>query len=561
MDTASNTESPLGPAILGVLLHATASLPREPSTDVLLTQAFLQADGRALRSPEFRAGLAACLASMRHPGDEEARAQDAAQWEALLSNQWGGQLLIDARLTPEQRLANLSFFLLRPELPLGLLVPYAGNLTSIAAHEAQQALQAFPPEQVAPIARFPEALVSRFPEMEALPRPVDAQALSVLVPHVLRPDQAARFLQSLADEVHGAALEDSPVSASRRAFADYASSGLRELATRLEADTDPRQVAQVLVLGGLQHQAFFQNLTPFTENALAVHEQPVGTVSAVDGVAREVLSQSMSLMGMALGGAVGTAAAEMTFRSASRVVDALIAGGRLPLGALAGEVLGVPGLGLAPQALGELVAALTQLYAAQLAGLGDEAATLVEELMPLLLRGEVEGLDTAWTSLLENPERMEALRQAEDETRAEVLRMLLMGGAVGALSWEALAPALLAHTQTLFGHFLPADMPAAEAAQRFATSAARAVAVLANEGLFFRIRAGELSPTEALAEARELGASLFVGGTEPATDPGLTIAMLGALAPLADIEDAVDDDSDDALDETALDELDDEESA
>jgi hypothetical protein len=552
MEASSDTAGPpSGPAIMGMLLHAVANLPREPSTDVLITQAFLQADTRALQSPEFRSGLAACLASLRYPGDEEARAQDVAQWVVLFSDPLGEQLLSDPRLTPEQRLANLSFFLLRPELPLGLLVPYAGNLTSIAAHEAQQALQMFAPEQVAPIARFPEALVSRFPEMSALPQPVDAQALSVLVPHVLRPDQAARLLESLADEVHGAVLEDSPVSASRRAFADHASAGLRELATRLKADTDPRQVAQVLVLGGLQHQAFFQNLTPFTENALAVHEQPAGTVSAVDGVAREMLSRSVNLLGMALGGAVGTAAAEMTFRSASRVVDSLIAGGRLPLGALAGEVLGVPGLGLVPQALGELVAALTQLYAAQLAGLGDEAATLVEELMPLLLRGEVEGLDTAWTALFQSPERMEAFQRADDETRAEVLRMLLLGGAVGVFSWEALAPALLAHTQTLFGHFLPADMPAATAAELFARSSARAVAVLANEGLFFRIRAGELSPTEALAEARELGASLFVGGTEPAVDPGLTIAMLGSLAPLADMEDAVDDD---------LNELDDEES-
>jgi hypothetical protein len=116
----------------------------------------------------------------------------------------------------------------------------------------------------------------------------------------------------------------------------------------------------------------------------------------------------------------------------------------------------------------------------------------------------------------------------------------------------------MAQTQTLFGHFLPADMPANEAAQRFATSSARAVAVLANDGLFLRIRAGDLSPTEGLAEARELGASLFVGGTEPATDPGLMIAMLGALAPLAEVEDDVEDD---VADEPDLDEVDDEEPA
>ncbi len=557
-DSSDTAGPPSGPAIMGMLLHAVASLPREPSTEVLITQAFLQADARALQSPEFRMGLAACLASLRYPGDEEARAQDVAQWVVLFTDPVGGQLLSDPRLTPEQRLANLSFFLLRPELPLGLLVPYAGNLTSMTAHEAQEALQAFSPEQVAPIARFPEALVSRFPEMTSLPQPVDAQALSVLVPHVLRPDQATRILQSLADEVHGAVLDDSPVSASRRALADHASAGLRALATRLEADTDPRQVAQILVLGGLQHQAFFQNLTPFTEDALAVREQPVGTVNAVHGVARELLSRSVSLIGMALGGAVGTAAAEMTFRSASRAVDALIQGGRLPLGALAGEVLGVPGLGVSPQALSELVAALTQLYAAQLAGLGDDAATLLEELMPLLLQGEVQGLDAAWAALLQNPERMEALRTADEETQAEVLRLLLVGGAVGAFSWEALATALMAQTQMLFGHFLPADMPATEAAQRFATSSARAVAVLANDGLFLRIRAGDLSPTEGLAEARELGASLFVGGTEPATDPGLMIAMLGALAPLAEVEDDVEDD---VADEPDLDEVDDEEPA
>jgi hypothetical protein len=87
-------------------------------------------------------------------------------------------------------------------------------------------------------------------------------------------------------------------------------------------------------------------------------------------------------------------------------------------------------------------------------------------------------------------------------------------------------------------------MDSATAAERFATSTARAVAVLANEGLFVRVRAGDLSPTEALAEARELGASLFVGGTEPAVDPGLTIAMVGALAPLADVDDFVVDETD-----------------
>jgi hypothetical protein len=528
---------------MGLLLHAVANLPREPSTDVLLAQAFLQTDARALQSQEFRSGLAACLARLRYPGDEETRAQDLAQWVVLLSDPVGEQLLSDPRLTPEQRLANLSFFLLRPELPLALLSAYGGNLTSAAAHEAQLALQALLPEQVAPIARFPVALVPRIPELAAMTQPVDAQALSVLVPHVLRPDQAARFLQSLADEVLGAVQEDSPVSGSRRAFADMAAAGIRALASRLEADTDPRQVAQVLVLGGLQHQAFFQNLAPFTEDALARREQPPGTISAVDGVARELSATSVGLIGMAVGGPVGMAAAGRVFRSVTRAVDALVAGGRLPLGALAGEVLGVPGLGMAPRALGEVVAALTQLYAAQLSGLGDDAATLVEDLMPLLLRGEVEGLGAAWAALLGNPERVEALRSADAEARAEVLRVLFVGGAVGAFSWEEVALALMNHGQTLFGHALPAETPVAAAAALLASSAARAVAVLANDELLDTLREGQLSPAEALAESRELGASLFAGGAEPA-DPALTAAMLGALAPPGSVDVTDDEEAD-----------------
>jgi hypothetical protein len=254
----------------------------------------------------------------------------------------------------------------------------------------------------------------------------------------------------------------------------------------------------------------------------------------VDGVARELLSTSVGLIGMALGGPVGTAAAGMIFRSVSRRVDVLMAGGRPPLGALAGEVLGVPGLGMAPRALGELVAALTQLYATQLAGLGDEAAMLVEDLMPLLLRGEVEGLGTAWADVLKDPAQVEALRGADAEARAEVLRVLLVGGAMGAFPWDAVAAALMEHGQTIFGQTLSADTPSAAAAL-LASSAARAVAVLANDELFDRIRSEELSPAEALAEARELGASLFVGGSEPA-DPALSAAMLGTLAPPGSVE-------------------------
>ncbi len=544
MDSTPNSPAPSGPAVMGLLLRSVAALPREPSTDILVTQAFLQADARALQDQEFRSGLAACLAALRYPSEGEPREQDAARWEQLLSDPLGEQLLVDPRLTPEQRLAHLSFFLLRSELPVELLAHASGNLTGVAAHEAQLALQAFPPEQVAPVARFPAALVPRFPELAALPQPVDAQAISTLVPHALRPDQAALLLGALADEALGAVLDESPVKAQRQALATLAAEGLRALAEQLKAETEPQLVAQLLVLGGLQHQAFFQNLAPLTEDALARHEQPPGTVSAVGAVARELLSTSVLQMGMALGGPVGTNAARLILRQVAQAVEALCAGGKLPLGALSGEVLGIPGLGLAPRAISEVVAALTQLYALRLAELGDEASTLLGDLLPLLFRGEVEGLGAGWATLLSNPERLEFFQNMDALARAQALSALLVGGAVGAFTWEEVAPTLQAQGQALFGYALSSETPPAAVPALYASSAAWAVAVLANEDVYSGVCAGVINPEEALAQAREFGMGLFAGGTEP-TDPPLTAAMLRRLTP-AGLYDATDLDGDEA---------------
>lgn len=528
METPPDTAPALGPALLGRLLFSAAQLPRQASTDTLVTQALRQVDARALRSPELCTGLAACLASTRYPEDEETRARDAAQWEDLLSDPQGQRLLSDPELTVEQRLSNLCFFLFRPEFPLELLGPCQGDLIQVTAHEAQLALQAFEPEQVAPIARFPAALVPRFPDLTAIEPPVTAQSIALLVPHVLRPEQASRMLEALADEVFAASLEDSPVKEPRGAFASLAAEGLRALAGPLRSTADPRWVAQALVLGGLQHQAALQSLALLTRDALARSGQPPGTASAVDGVARELISTSVSHLGMALGGPIGEAASLRVARHVFQAVDTLRAGGRLPLGAVAGEVLGVPGLGLSPGTLSEVTSALAQLYATQLAGLDDDAGDLLEELMPLLLQGDAEGLSSAWAGLLGNAERMAALRDAEAPTRAQVLRVLLVGGAVGLFPWEAVVPGLRAHE--VFGQRPPPETPAATAAEHYAASAARAVAVLGNEELCERLSAGELSPEQALAEAQGHGVTLFVGGSA-AGDPALTAAMLGGLVP------------------------------
>ncbi len=517
MERTPETAPALGPALLGWMLRAAADLPRQPSTDALVAQAVLQADARALESPEFRKGLAACLASARHPGDEKARTQDAAQWEALLSSPHAEPLLGDPRLTPEQRLEHLSFFLLRPEFPLELLPLYEAHLSRIAAHEAQLALQGFPPEQVAPIARFPSALMPRFPELAALAQPVDAQAIAALVPHVLRPDQAALLLEGLADELLSSATEGAPAQEHRSAFARMAAEGPRALAEWLRAEATPQQVAQALVLGGLQHQAFLENLAPFAEHEAA-------------GAAREVLLTSLGHLGMAMGGPVGMAAAGMICRVAFQAVDALCEGGRLPLGAIAGEVLGIPGLGLAPHALGEVTAALAQLYASQITELAEDAVELLGDFGSTLLGGQVEGLGEAWAARLGDAEFMSALQATDAWTRAEILRVLVVGGALGLYPWAAVVPGLQAHGPTLFGHSLPPDIPPQALVELLAASAARAVATLGNDELWAGLSEGSLSPAEALAASQERGAALFEGGLRPA-DPLLTTALLAALVP------------------------------
>ncbi|MDC0713958.1 hypothetical protein POL68_36165 [Stigmatella sp. ncwal1] len=527
MQTPPDTSPPRGAAILGRLLLAAAELPRQPTTEALLTQALLQADAPSFQEREFQRGLAVNLARARHPNDPEASQQDEAQWEALFSDPMGQQLFGDPRLSPAQRLANASFFLVRPTFLLELLSLYRGNLTSMAAHEAQLSLQAFEPGQVAPIARFPEALVPRFPELASLSRPVDAQALAVLIPHVLRPDQAAQLVHALADEILQTAQEDSPVKEHRRALASAAAEGLRELEEPCLAESAPQQVAQFLVLAALQHQCFFQNLPAFTEEALARQSQPSGVS---DSVALGFLATAMGHLGMALGGPVGSAVARMITQSACQTVEGLRTGERLPLGALSGEVLGIPGLGLAPHALGEVAAALTQLYASQLAQLGDDTASLLGPLAPLLFQGEVEGLGAAWTHLLTDPERMEEFLGADASLRAEVLRILLVGGTVGAFAWETVVPALHAQSQIFLGYSLPAETPAETLSTLYAASAARAVAVLGNDELIEAISSANVTPAEALAESQGRGAGLFAGGLAPG-EPALTAALLGGMAP------------------------------
>ncbi|ADO69992.1 uncharacterized protein STAUR_2188 [Stigmatella aurantiaca DW4/3-1] len=514
---------------MGRLLLASAALPRQPTTEALLTQALLQADAQSFQEREFQQGLAASLARARHPSDPEASQQDMAQWEALFSEPLGQQLFGDPRLSPAQRLANLSFFLVRPTFLLELLSLYTGNLTSMAAHEAQLALQAFEPEQVAPIARFPEALVPRFPELASLARPVDAQALAVLIPHVLRPDQAAHAMHALAEDILQTVQDDTPVKEPRLALANAAAEGLRELEAQCLAETAPQQVAQLLVLAALQHQCFFQNLPAFTEEALARQSLPPGVS---DSVALGFLATAMGHLGMALGGPVGSAVAQRLTQSACQTVERLRTGEQLPLGALSGEVLGIPGLGLAPHALGEVAAALTQLYASQLSQLGDDTASLLGPLAPLLFQGEVEGLGTAWTQLLMDPERMGELQDSEASLRAEVLRILLVGGTVGAFAWDTVVPALHAQSQTLLGASLPTDTPPDMLVTLYAASAARAVAVLGNDELIEALSSASVTPAEALAESQGRGAGLFAGGLAP-DDPSLTAAMLGALAPAA----------------------------
>ncbi len=524
MDSAS------GPAVLGGLLRSAVALPRSASTDALGTQVLLQADARALELPELRQGLAAWAASVRHPGDADARTADAAQWEALLADPLAREFLAGARLTSEQRLRHGAFLLAWPEPRLDLLRTYEGDLARCAAHEMLLAAQALDPSQVAPIVAVPAGVWSHLPELASSERPENAEALAALVPDTLAPSRIAEVLVQLADDLARRLMEVPSAKEALSPLADTAAIGLRALASGIRAEPeDPRWVAQALVLGAMQHQLFTQSLAPLAGCLQAQQRGDAEAPRLVEQTWRALVASGAALVGTALASGVGAAVATLLTRTTEAHWERLLSAGRLPLGA---QVLRAPGLstvGLAAGPLGDAVGELLRLYTSQLGDLGDETFSLLgEELVGRLTSGELHGLDAAWAGLLDDLARMAMFQDAGADVRAQALRVLLVGATLGLTPWESVAPRLHARGPVFFGRTITVDPSRGTLPDVYRASAALAVTALADPFLLEDVHAGLLPPEQAVAQVRARGESLLVDAQAPA-EAGLASALLAAM--------------------------------
>ncbi len=528
MDSAS------GPGVLGGLLRSAVALPRSASTDALGTEVFLQVDARALHSPELRQGLAAWAASVRYPGDADARTQDAAQWEGLLADPFAQEFLAGARLTAEQRLRHVAFLLAQPEPRADLLRAYEGDVARCAAHEMLLAVQGLDPSQVAPIVAVPAVVWSQLTERPDSERPGNAEALAALVPDTLAPSRVAEVLVQLADDLSrrlaGLPGDNPPPgplpegegtstgSTRLGPLVETATIGLRALASGIRAEPeDAQRVAQALVLGAMQHQAFSQALVSLTGGLDAQRTR------------RELVASGAALVGTALASSVGAAVASLLMRVMEAHEERFLSAGRLPLGA---QVLRAPGLStvsLAAGPLGDAVGELLRLYTSQLGDLGEEAFSLLgEELVGRLTSGEQQGLDAAWAALLDDLARMAMLQDTGAEVRAQLLRVLLVGATLGLLPWESVAPRLHARGPVFFGRTVAVDPSRGALPDVYRASAALAVTALADPFLLEDVHAGLLAPEQAVSQVRARGESLLVDARAPA-EGGLAAALLSAM--------------------------------
>lgn len=529
MDTAS------GPEVLGRLLCATAALPRSASTDALGTQAWLQVDTRALQSPELRRGLAAWTASVRHPGDADARAEDAARWEALLSDPNAQAFIADSQLPAEQRLRHVAFLLAWPEPRVDVLQAHAGDLTRLVTHELLLAVDALDPALVAPIVGVPAMVREHLPELT--PPPENAGALAALMPDLLAPSRAAEVLLLLADDLERRLAEavpgDAEPSAARdalRPLVELAASGLRAPASEIRAEPeDTQRAAQALVLGAMRHQLATQGLGLLAHEFHARQRGEPPAPHAEEQTRRELVASGAALIGTALASDVGAAVARMLTQATVAHWDRHLAAGRLPLGAQPLRAPGFSPVSLSTGALGNAVGELLRLYTSQLGDLGDEAFELLgETLATRLTSGGLEGLDAAWAELLDDLARMALLQDAGPDVRAQVLRVLLVGATLGLLSWEAVAPRLHARGPVFFGRTVAVDTSRGALPDVFRASAALAVTALADPFIQEDLRAGLLTPAQSVPQVRSRGESLLVDADAP-VDEGLASALLAAM--------------------------------
>ncbi|NMO17407.1 hypothetical protein HPC49_06450 [Pyxidicoccus fallax] len=528
-DTGSGLMGGLSGTALGNLMSGLAELPRSEATDRLAATVFLSLPPVALqRNSQVRIPVAQYLASIRYPGNDAAQQGDLRTWNTLLQNRYASELLFNPALPVEARQGNLLFFLQRPNFDVALLDTFQGNLGSVAAAEVQQALGNLDPASVNAAAELPPVpaeLAGRFPAIANLPQPVTAEGLQGSIPSPITPSMAADYLDALADSVAATGNPDmtryvggppalaalfnvfvggNPIErANLDDFSAIGVSGLRDLARQLRGSSDPVFVAQALTLGGIQHDAYFDNLQPFVDSVIAQKDQVLGNMTVVRQLAQAAFKTGASAVAMAAGGPILAAGVNAAVGAAFAQYDAHLEGRTLALPNLIGGAVVDFGLGMVVPLL-------------------DNGAT--KSMARKVLEGMFEALGGHVADAVRDPAKLEELwnsGQGDDE----LLKVIILGTFTGIIPWERFTTRFEGQLITSLGVKREATEIAADALKMAAVEASN---LWLDPEIQARLRSGALTPEQAVQQMREQGINLF-GTSTASADPAITEAMLRVL--------------------------------
>ncbi|MFP2908928.1 hypothetical protein ACLESD_28550, partial [Pyxidicoccus sp. 3LFB2] len=517
---------------LGNLMSALARMPRSETTDRLATTLFLGLPSGLVQSNDaVRVPVAEYLASIRFPGNDAAQQADAGTWDAILQSHYGSELLFNPALPVEARQANLMFFLQRPNFDAALLDTYQGNMGSIAAAEVQRALGTMDPGSVnaaAELPPVPAALAGRFPAIANLPQPVTAEGLQGSIPNPITPTMAADYLEALAASVAATGntnlttytdgnpalaalfqvIAGNPIQqANLDDFSAIGVTGLRDLARQIRGSSDPAFVAQALTLGGIQHDAYFDNLQPFVDSVIAQQGQVLGNIASVRQLAQGVVKMGVGAMAMAAGGPAAAALANASVGAIFAQSDAWLDEGRtLALPNLVNGAVMDFGVGVvAPW-------------------LGGKLSTALGPLAGKILEGSFEALGGQVANAMRDPEKFEELWDS-GQGKEDLVIALILGSATNAVPWNKFSDRLKTEIVT-FMNVKWNQVKLLDDALK--NSAMVATSFWLDPNIQAKLRSGELTPAQAVLQMEEEGIDLF-GMDTASADPALTEAMLRVL--------------------------------
>ncbi|MFE8602534.1 hypothetical protein [Archangium violaceum] len=537
---------PVGNREVVTTLLNTVSSARTPATDAMVANILNYPQvSSLLQDDSLRGALSNYMATVRNPTDPAA---DATQWDTFLDSP-GGQRMLGEAAASGTTMDVVRFLMTQPTLDTGLANRYDGDFARYAAASAQQLIGGVDPSQVAPNAQVPAELMAEFPELAHLPQPVTAASVAALVPNPLSAEAVATRLEDLATTVESTGNPDlgqygaSPVlsgiittlwgnpieNARLPEFARMSGDQLRELAAQVRTETDPQLIANSLVLGTLQHRAYFDNVQGFAHNIQGQGQNIQGQIDFVSGTAELVLSASANTLGMALGGPAGAAAANGMVGGFLNGRDQAVRNGgfsNFNLGELALVSAANAGASLASAMIPALGTHLTQ----RLQNLSPAAQALITGGATVAGAMADSGL-SQMASLLGDPAKREQFLAADPNVQSEVLKAFVVGVAAGVVPWDAVVPpgGDMGETWRLFtqggrlGEEFQANLSEEVAKGTFSFVAG----AIANPSMADAVATSD-SPQQLLERARELNVDIF-GGQTGQVDDAAAAAMLWAL--------------------------------